>query len=833
MKKIITLIVAFLSLAINAKAIEQIVVTSIETRSNYASIAAAGNPITTPSITKTGGSPSPDITNGSINITFPYGRWYKKKPGTNSWEVVEEGVFYEGTWKYRWQFYCETGGYWYGQRNYVLSESTTVKINGAICKVSELTVGNGISYFYVDSPELTITGSDGRTEIDLIEAISTDYSQVAVIGGDVTNKPSATVVGDLSAHFETSSGSWHERWDWIESEQSYLYREKTSGTFESGNVFGEHAYFTRGYAFYCPLRVDGNIGKTHRLTENTVVKINGYECHVYGLVVGSDYSYIWVRWPDIIPKAPIPDDWIVVTSIEAWSNYASIAAAGNPITTPSITKTGGSPSPDITNGSINITFPSGRWYKKKPGANSWEIVEEGNFHEGTWKYGWQFHCETGGYWYGQRNYVLSESTTVKINGTICKVSSLVVGNNSSYFYVESPEITIEGILPTGISLDRSSLSFSKTGMTTQLTANITPSNATDKTVTWTSSHPDVATVSKDGLVTAVGEGTTTITATTVNGLTATCSVSVSVSIAATGITLNTQELVLNDVGQTYQLIPTVLPENATNKTVTWTSSHPDVATVSDDGLVTAVKEGITFIYAYTSNSKMAYCKVTVGLAKEGKLGNQGTWSFADGVLTIDYIGAMPQDCTSKTTDPEVAYRLKWIDLLASIKEVVITGVDVEVQPYFLYYVGDGDLGQHPDDHIRKLTLGSGVKKVGKQAFATYDLKNVYCYGIDPPELSSDTGGSACFWKKRILANQAFLYTVPGASTGYARINSEWANFNHSTNHLNPEDDPVGIKSIDNAVDNEGGWYTLDGRKLAGKPTQKGIYVNSGKKVMIK
>ena len=222
--------------------------------------------------------------------------------------------------------------------------------------------------------------------------------------------------------------------------------------------------------------------------------------------------------------------------------------------------------------------------------------------------------------------------------------------------------------------------------------------------------------------------------------------------------------------------------------------------------------------------------------REGTLGNQGTWRFEDGVLTVDYIGAMPWNCTSKTTDPEIAYRLKWIDFLSEIKEIVITGADVEIQPYFLYYEGDGPSGSHPDDHVRKLTLGSGVKKVGKQALTLYDLKDVYCYGIEPPVLSSDLGESNSFWKTRIQANQAFLHLVQGASTGYAMINSEWAFFNHSAHALDPADDPVGIKLIDNGqstIDNEGIWYSLDGRKLSGKPSQKGIYIRGGKKVLIK
>ena len=222
--------------------------------------------------------------------------------------------------------------------------------------------------------------------------------------------------------------------------------------------------------------------------------------------------------------------------------------------------------------------------------------------------------------------------------------------------------------------------------------------------------------------------------------------------------------------------------------------------------------------------------------RHGTLGNQGIWYFADGVLTVDYVGAMPQDCTSKTTDPEVAYRLKWIDFLADIKEIVITGKDVEIQPYFLYYSGDGDLGQHPDDHIKKLTLGSGVKKIGKQALATYDLKDVYCYGIEPPELSSDTGGSNVFWKKRIEANQAFLHLVQGASTGYARVNSEWAFFNHSAHALDPEDDPVKIVSPLRETEEEAAIYNVSGQRLNEK--HKGINIirysdGTTKKVLVK
>ncbi|MDR2041112.1 MAG: Ig-like domain-containing protein, partial [Tannerella sp.] len=145
----------------------------------------------------------------------------------------------------------------------------------------------------------------------------------------------------------------------------------------------------------------------------------------------------------------------------------------------------------------------------------------------------------------------------------------------------------------------------------QLTATVLPDNATDKTVPWSSSHPDVATVSETGLVTAVSEGTATITATTQNGeRTASCEVTVTVpTIPVASVTLDITEATL-EVGVTQQLTATVFPENATDKTVSWSSSHPDVATVSETGLVTAVSEGTATITA-TSGEQSDICEVTV------------------------------------------------------------------------------------------------------------------------------------------------------------------------------------------------------------------------------
>ena len=170
------------------------------------------------------------------------------------------------------------------------------------------------------------------------------------------------------------------------------------------------------------------------------------------------------------------------------------------------------------------------------------------------------------------------------------------------------------VLVTKITLNASSSSLS-VGDIQQLTATITPSNATNKNVTWSSSNTSVATVSTSGYVSAKSAGTTTITckANDGSGVSATCSVTVKEDpIPVTKITLNASSATLN-VGDTKQLTTTITPSNATNKTVTWSSSKTSVATVSSTGLVTAKTAGSATITCKANDGSGVYatCSVTV------------------------------------------------------------------------------------------------------------------------------------------------------------------------------------------------------------------------------
>lgn len=167
----------------------------------------------------------------------------------------------------------------------------------------------------------------------------------------------------------------------------------------------------------------------------------------------------------------------------------------------------------------------------------------------------------------------------------------------------------------GVTLDKSELSL-EVGKTGKLTATVKPDNADDKTVTWSSSDTAIATVGNDGTVTAVKEGSATITA-KAGDKQAKCVVTVKsqavveTNVAVENVTLDITTLTLA-LGETRKLTATVKPDNADDKIVKWSSSNMAVTTVSDDGTVTAVKEGTSTITAQAGD-KQAECVVTVKL----------------------------------------------------------------------------------------------------------------------------------------------------------------------------------------------------------------------------
>ena len=166
-------------------------------------------------------------------------------------------------------------------------------------------------------------------------------------------------------------------------------------------------------------------------------------------------------------------------------------------------------------------------------------------------------------------------------------------------------VVVSESTPTSVSVSPSSLSVTE-GESKYLSATVYPSTAS-QSVSWSSSNTSVATISSTGKVTAIKAGTATMTARTSNGKTGTCSVTVK-SNKPNQITIPaTMKLI---VGDKQKITPTFTPLNATAN-LTWTSSDKNVATVSNDGTVTALASGTSTIQVVTDNYLSATCQLTV------------------------------------------------------------------------------------------------------------------------------------------------------------------------------------------------------------------------------
>lgn len=175
-------------------------------------------------------------------------------------------------------------------------------------------------------------------------------------------------------------------------------------------------------------------------------------------------------------------------------------------------------------------------------------------------------------------------------------------------FTDSCEVTVAEtkIDVESVSLDKTSLELIE-GESDKLVATILPENATNKAVTWSSDDEDVVTVDTEGNVTARSPGSAIVTVETVDGGEAvTCLVTVSEIpfVEVESVNISTSKLTLY-VGETKNVKIKVLPENATNKELSVNVDDSSVATVSEDGLVTALKAGTTDVEVKSKSNESA------------------------------------------------------------------------------------------------------------------------------------------------------------------------------------------------------------------------------------
>ena len=239
----------------------------------------------------------------------------------------------------------------------------------------------------------------------------------------------------------------------------------------------------------------------------------------------------------------------------------------------------------------------------------------------------------------------AEIATVDSNG---KVTAVAGGNATITAKAgdQQATCTVTVSVPVeSVSLDKESITLEEESSTT-LVATVKPDDATDKSVAWSSSNTSIATVDQSGKVTAVKEGSATITA-KASEKQATCSVTVKKKvIAVTSITLNKTDLSLNK-GQSETLTATVKPDNATDKSVTWSSSNTAVATVDSNGKVTAVAGGNATITA-KAGEQQATCAVTVSVPLESVSLNKNELALNKGQSETLTATVKPDDATDKT-----------------------------------------------------------------------------------------------------------------------------------------------------------------------------------------
>ena len=203
----------------------------------------------------------------------------------------------------------------------------------------------------------------------------------------------------------------------------------------------------------------------------------------------------------------------------------------------------------------------------------------------------------------------------------------------------------DDVAVTGIKLDRTEITLLK-GESCLLRAIISPENATGTSVTWNSSNPSVATVDGTGKVTAIEGGTTTVTITTTDGkFSATCIVNVNVNVSS--LTLSDTSLSL-EKGTSKKLSVTVNPDDATDKSVKWSSADTNIATVDENGNVTAVNGGTTTITVKSADGKIsATCAVVVTVSVQSVVLDKTEVSLVKGQTMTLIATISPSDATTK------------------------------------------------------------------------------------------------------------------------------------------------------------------------------------------
>jgi len=333
---------------------------------------------------------------------------------------------------------------------------------------------------------------------------------------------------------------------------------------------------------------------------------------------------------------------------------------------------------------------------------------------------------------------------------------------------------------TGVSLSSTTASM-LTGTTKWLSATVMPDNATVKDVKWSSDNESVATVAW-GTITAVAPGTATITVTTADGAkTDACFVTVTDPILVTGVTLDQKSLDMV-VGSTRQLTATVAPNDATNQSLSWSSSNESVATVDGSGLITAVATGTATITVTTADgAKTDACAVTVNPPAPDPLQLLGTAFGGSGYNN----GSSYDPSTQTITFPNAWMNRGWwfgsADFSA-YNEVVVNfqPVDFQVQLVIQYNDGTQNAASVPagatsvaallmggSNDVKQIYIQTGAAGTLTLVSAAADNNAVFATGVSLNQTSANIYVDGKTWLSATVLNNATNQNVTWSSSNNA------------------------------------------------------------------
>ena len=349
-----------------------------------------------------------------------------------------------------------------------------------------------------------------------------------------------------------------------------------------------------------------------------------------------------------------------------------------------------------------------------------------------------------------------------------------------------------------------------------LTATVTPDDAADKSISWSSSNPSVATVDNTGKVTAVVAGTAIITAMANDGsgVSASCVVTVEKKVVAVSKISLSQTAATLIEGEDLTLTAMVTPDDAADKSISWSSSNPSVATVDNTGKVTAVVAGTAIITATANDGGgvSASCEVTV---------TKPTYV----IITINQYGSGTY-CSPYALD---------FSEVEGLKAYVAAGYDSETGVVTLLRVMTANAGVglfvkgEPGDYVVPVLEST-----------SYNALNMLVGTLEATTVNS-TDGSYTNYKYTIREGDAEPMFHPfadgstqGAGRAYLQIPTAWLT-TATARSISYRFDNGEATDIDNAeIGNHKSKivYDLMGRRVS-QPQKGGVYIVNGKKTIIK